>query len=74
MPPYFLVSLENLVINISLIFTCNVTKTVLGKSCLFRDDCDLTNVSKFLFVLKNREGVYIKNEIGREWLHCRNIS
>ena len=72
MPPDFLMRLENLVANISLAFTHNVTKTALCKSCLFRDDCDLKNVSKFLFVMKNREGVQIKNEIGRDWLHCRN--
>ena len=41
---------------------------------LFRDDCDLKNVSIFLFVQKNRERVRIRNEIGREWVHCKNIS
>ena len=61
MPPDFLMRLENLVVNISLAFTHNVTKTALCKSCLFRDDGDLKNVSKFLFVKKNREGVQIKN-------------
>ena len=61
MPPDFLMRLENLVVNISLAFTHNVTKTALCKSCLFRDDGDMKNVSKFLFVKKNREGVQIKN-------------
>ena len=49
-PPHFFMSLQNLVINISLTFICNVTKIVLCKSCLFRDDCDLKNVSIFLSV------------------------
>ena len=59
--------LENLVINISLTFICNFSLQKL----LFLDDCDLKNVSVFSFVLKNRAGVHIKNEVGREY---RNIS
>ena len=35
MPPHFKVSLENLIINISLIFIYNVTKIFLCKSCSF---------------------------------------
>ena len=35
MPPHLFMSLENLIINISLIFICNVTKIVLCKSCYF---------------------------------------
>ena len=35
MPPHLFMSLENLIINISLIFICNVTKILLCKSCYF---------------------------------------
>ena len=53
MQPHFFMTLENLIIDISLIFICNVTKIVLccsQKLLLFRDDCDLKNISIFLFV------------------------
>ena len=58
MPLHFFMSLENLIINISLIFTCNVTKIVLCESCYF----------KMIAIWKMFQYFYLFRKIGKEFI------
>ena len=58
MPLHFFMSLENLIINISLIFTCNVTKIVLCESCYF----------EMIAIWKMFQYFYLFRKIGREFI------